>query len=43
VREVDKICVIDGGRIVEEGTHEELSDMPKGIYAGLARLQFELV
>jgi ATP-binding cassette, subfamily B, bacterial len=43
VREVDKICVIDGGRIVEEGTHEELSEMPKGIYAGLARLQFELV
>jgi ATP-binding cassette, subfamily B, bacterial len=43
VREVDKICVIDGGRIVEEGTHEELSELPKGIYAGLARLQFELV
>jgi ATP-binding cassette, subfamily B, bacterial len=43
VREVDKICVIDGGRIVEEGTHDELSEMPKGIYAGLARLQFELV
>jgi ATP-binding cassette, subfamily B, bacterial len=42
VREVDKICVIDGGKIVEEGTHEELSEMPKGIYAGLARLQFEL-
>jgi ATP-binding cassette, subfamily B, bacterial len=42
VREVDKICVIDGGRIVEEGTHEELSELPNGIYAGMARLQFEL-
>ena len=25
IRKVDKILVIDGGRIVEQGTHEELS------------------
>lgn len=43
VREVDKICVIDGGRVVEEGTHDELSEMEDGLYASLARLQFESV
>lgn len=41
IREVDKICVIDDGHIVEEGTHEELSDVANGLYASLARLQFE--
>ncbi len=41
VREVDKICVIDGGRVVEEGTHEELSEIENGLYANLARLQFD--
>jgi ABC-type multidrug transport system fused ATPase/permease subunit len=39
---VDKILVIDGGRIVEAGTHEELSDREGGLYANLLRLQFEL-
>ena len=43
VREVDKICVIDGGRVVEEGTHDELSEIEDGLYASLARLQFESV
>lgn len=43
VREVDKICVIDGGKVVEEGTHDELSEMEDGLYASLARLQFETV
>jgi len=41
VRNVDKICVIDGGRIVEEGTHEELSAMSDGLYNSLAKLQFQ--
>ncbi len=40
VRNVDKICVIDGGRIVEEGTHEELEAMSDGLYNSLAKLQF---
>lgn len=40
VRNVDKICVLDGGHIVEEGTHEELSAMPDGLYNSLAKLQF---
>jgi ABC-type multidrug transport system fused ATPase/permease subunit len=42
VREVDKICVLDGGVIVEEGTHDELFDLEGGLYAGLARLQFDV-
>ncbi len=42
IREVDKIYVLDGGQIVEEGTHEELSEKENGIYANLAKLQFDI-
>ena len=41
IREVDQIFVIEDGRIVERGTHEELSQIPDGIYNSLARLQFQ--
>jgi len=40
VRAADRIVVMDGGRIVEEGTHTSLSARG-GLYARLARLQFE--
>jgi ATP-binding cassette, subfamily B, bacterial len=43
IREVDKIYVLDGGKIVEEGTHDELYEREHGIYAGLAKLQFDAV
>jgi len=36
----DRILVMDGGRIVEEGTHASLV-AANGLYARLARLQFE--
>jgi ATP-binding cassette subfamily B protein len=39
-RAADRIIVMDGGRIVEEGTHSSLS-AAGGLYASLARLQFE--
>ncbi|WP_161888588.1 ABC transporter ATP-binding protein [Pontibacter russatus] len=42
IRKVDKILVIDGGAIVEEGSHDMLSMNPEGIYANLLKLQFEL-
>jgi ABC-type multidrug transport system fused ATPase/permease subunit len=41
IREVDRIYVIEHGRIVETGTHEELSNRPGGAYSALARLQFQ--
>jgi ATP-binding cassette subfamily B protein len=39
VREADKILVVSGGRIVEEGTHTELL-AADGLYAELYRTQF---
>jgi ATP-binding cassette subfamily B protein len=39
VREADLILVIDGGRIVERGTHEDLL-AAGGLYAELYRIQF---
>lgn len=42
IREADRIYVIDGGQIVEQGTHSELSLLDKGLYNSLARLQFEI-
>lgn len=41
IRDVDCIFVIDNGRIVEQGTHEELSLIEDGMYSSLAKLQFE--
>ena len=38
-RAADRIIVMDGGRIVEEGTHASLNQAD-GLYASLARLQF---
>ncbi|NGN42295.1 ATP-binding cassette domain-containing protein [Mesorhizobium sp. CGMCC 1.15528] len=40
VLKADRILVMDGGRIVEEGTHRSLV-RKGGVYAGLAKLQFE--
>ena len=40
IRAADRIIVMDGGAIVEEGTHSSLS-AAGGLYASLARLQFE--
>lgn len=40
VRKADKILVIDGGKVVESGTHDELVQIEHGVYAGLSKLQF---
>jgi ATP-binding cassette, subfamily B, bacterial len=43
IREVDCIYVLDGGRIVEQGTHDELTARANSLYGHLAKLQFEQV
>jgi ABC transporter fused permease/ATP-binding protein len=40
IKKVDRIYVLKGGKIVEEGTHEELYIM-KGDYSNLVKLQLE--
>ena len=40
IRKADQILVIDNGKIVEKGTHEELIGLENGIYRNLSQLQF---
>lgn len=40
IRDVDTIYVIDNGEIVEQGNHDDLMQLPEGIYKSLANLQF---
>ncbi|MFC5272186.1 ABC transporter ATP-binding protein [Adhaeribacter terreus] len=40
IRKADKILVIDGGQIAEEGSHEALSE-DNGLYANLLKLQLQ--
>lgn len=42
IRNVDCIYVLDQGRIIESGTHEELSTKPNGTYSSLLRMQLEV-
>ena len=41
IRQADRILVVDGGRIVEQGTHDQLLES-HGMYADLYRTQFAL-
>lgn len=43
IRDVDRIYVLNEGRIVEEGSHDRLVAIQEGHYRKLARLQFDLV
>ena len=40
IRQADHILVLDGGRIVEQGTHEQLLQVKNGLYRNLSELQF---
>jgi ABC-type multidrug transport system fused ATPase/permease subunit len=40
IRKADRIYVIDGGLVVEAGTHEELIANTNGTYRALSELQF---
>lgn len=41
VRKADRIIVMENGRVVDTGTHDELINR-SGLYADLARLQFDI-
>ena len=41
IREADKIIVLDKGKIVESGNHQELLQHEDGLYKHLSALQFE--
>ncbi|MEE8131894.1 MAG: ABC transporter ATP-binding protein [Candidatus Paceibacterota bacterium] len=43
VRKADRIFVIDKGRIVEQGRHEDLIKIPNGVYRHLYELQIGLM
>lgn len=42
IREADKILVINKGKIVEQGSHEDLMNVQNGLYANLLKLQYEV-
>ena len=42
VQQADKICVIDDGKLVEEGSHEELLSKD-GTYASLVNAQSMII
>jgi len=35
IRKADKICVVSGGRVAEQGSHQELASRQGGLYATL--------
>jgi ABC transporter fused permease/ATP-binding protein len=42
IREADKIIVLEKGKIIESGSHQELIGNEKGLYRYLSALQFEV-
>lgn len=40
IKKVDEIIVLKNGKLIEKGTHEELSKIEKGVYRELSKLQF---
>lgn len=41
LKNADRLVVVKNGRIVEEGTHEELFNKENGIYANMAHMQLD--
>lgn len=42
IRNVDQIYVLEHGKVVEKGTHDELVLQTNGVYSALAKLQFDI-
>ena len=42
IREADKIIVLEKGKVIESGNHEELVSNENGLYRYLSQLQFEV-
>ncbi|MBS1522921.1 MAG: ATP-binding cassette domain-containing protein [Bacteroidetes bacterium] len=42
IREADKIIVLEKGKVIESGSHEELIGNENGLYRYLSQLQFEV-
>jgi len=42
IRNADRICVVKGGRVAEQGRHEELMAKPGGEYAKLVSKQMQM-
>jgi ATP-binding cassette subfamily B protein len=42
IRQADTILVINKGKIVEQGTHNDLLQLDDGLYRNLLKLQYEL-
>lgn len=43
VRNADKICAVNNGAVQEEGTHDELMQIPNGLYRSLVERQAAIV
>lgn len=43
IQHADKILVMDGGKVAEQGTLQELLNKPNGVYRKLHELQFDVV